>query len=689
MSFLLSLVSLFNILTVRIDWINDFLTIELNENIDSYTYLPEAKLYIDDIQVIDPRMFYERNGVEWTFISTVNTKVVKAYSIKYRVNYPTYNISQVRTITFNIVDLISPEFIFVPEFSIPLGQKLPDLQEGLVFKDNYDQVIDITVQINASKVLLNRVGVYEIIYQLTDLSNNKITQKSFIEIYDHLPPLISIKKEFILPHGTSFLWTNYLTITDNYDTILEIDIEDRYVDYSRLGSYPILIRATDQSGLFSEVSQTLTIVDLEKPRMMMKSQPPVIPVFSQESESLLKSFILNVSDNYDFLTLEDVLVTHDIEWDVLGEYTIYYELSDESQNTLETKIKVKVKDLIPPSIWFTEPLVFHVFDEIPFINSYIEYEDNYDLKSKVVVKIITSFKMNVIGKYPITVEATDTSGNKEMLQSYIQIVDLVPPLLTQINEIIITDFTKRSYHLYFLLEDNYDLSHKLLLFIDDQLVNYSEIGSYPIVIIATDLSFNQTILNSEVMIIDIIEPILELKQHSIFLQVDSGILDLRSFIKEASDNYDLLSSSDVEIHGEVTYNQIGMNKISYKLTDSSKNTIQKELFVTIDDKTSPIISSTPLSIDLNQVFNPYEGIYVEDNFGDVELYVFPQLLDTSSPGKKKVTYVAVDQRGNYTTYIREIIVLAEDEKFEVTSYLPLVIVTLLGIASIYYIYKKA
>ncbi|MBU1142317.1 MAG: hypothetical protein KKH92_01590, partial [Firmicutes bacterium] len=99
MSFLLSLVSLLNILTVRIDWINDFLTIELNENIDSYTYLPEAKLYIDDVLVIDPRMFYERNGVEWTFISTVNTKVVKAYYIKYRVNYPTYNISQVRTIT--------------------------------------------------------------------------------------------------------------------------------------------------------------------------------------------------------------------------------------------------------------------------------------------------------------------------------------------------------------------------------------------------------------------------------------------------------------------------------------------------------------------------------------------------------------------------------------------------------------
>ena len=680
--------SLFNILTIRIDWINDFLTIELNENIDNYTYLPEATLYINDIVINDPRMFMERNGVEWTFITTVNTNVVRAYQIKYRVNYPTYNISQVKTITFNIVDLIPPEFIQVPSFSIPLGQKLPNLQEGLIFKDNYDQVIDIKVQVDSSKVLLNRVGTYEIIYQISDLSNNIVVMKSSLEVYDHLPPTIFIKKEFILAYGSSFVWNNFLTITDNYDTIIDVKINDTGVNYTKLGTYPIHITATDQSGLFSVVNQMLTIVDNEKPKIVIKSQAPVIPVFSSESEALLKSFILNVTDNYDTLSIDDVKVTHDIEWDVLGEYTIYYELSDHSSNTLETKIKVRVKDLVKPVIWFSEPLVFNVNEEIPFINQFIDYDDNYDSKNSLTLKITTSFKMNVIGKYPITIEVTDTSGNKEILQSYVEIIDSIPPIITQINDIIITDFTRKNYNLFFSLEDNYDQSTKINIEVHDHLVNYEEIGSYPINVYATDQSLNQTVLTTEVLIIDIVEPILELKQYAILLQIHSDPLDLYSLIKSVGDNYDYLTADNVIINGEVIYDQIGVYKVIYELKDSSLNTVKKELQITIDDRIAPIITSTPLSLYVSDHFKPYEGIYVEDNMGEYELYIFPHLLDTSTPGKKKVTYVAVDQRGNYTTYIREIIIQEEDRKPEITAYLPLAIVTLVGMALVYYIYKK-
>jgi len=689
MSFLLSILSIFNLLSVRIDWINDFLTIPLHDNIDNYTYLPEASLYIDDVKIIDPRMFYERNGVEWTFITTVNSGVVKAYYIKYRVNYPTYNISQVKTITFNIVDLIPPEFIQVPTFNIPLGQKMPDLLEGLIYKDNYDHASNIKVQVNSSKVILNRVGTYEINYQISDLSNNTVTRVSHLSVYDHLPPMITIKKEFILSYGSTFGWSNYLTITDNYDTVLDIKINDQYVDYSRLGSYPIVITATDQSGLSSQVEQMLTIIDIEKPKITMKSQAPMIPVYSSESDALLKSFILSVSDNYDLLTINDVSVTHDIEWDLLGEYTIYYTLVDQSKNILETKIKVKVKDINKPTIWFTAPLLFEVFEETPFINQFIEYEDNYDIKSKLTLKITTSFKMNVTGKYPITVEVSDTSGNKEILQSYIEIIDSTPPELIQINDIIITDFSRKNLNLYFSLSDNYDTSSKISIHINDMLVNYENTGSYPIVVTATDQSLNYTILNTEILIIDIIEPELELKQYAVLLQIYSEPLDLKSFIKNASDNYDDLKADDVVIDYDIQYDRIGLYTVTYYLSDSSLNRIKKELFVTIDDRVSPIITSTPLSLYVNQIFNPLEGIYIEENMGNYELFIFPEVIDTTLPGKKKITYVAVDQRGNYTTYIREIVILDDSNKIEFISYLPVVIVTLLGIASIYYIYKKA
>lgn len=68
MSFFLWSLQLLTILTVRVEWINNFIKVPLFSNIEEYRYLPEARIYVDDLFVSGAEVTYERNGVEWTYI---------------------------------------------------------------------------------------------------------------------------------------------------------------------------------------------------------------------------------------------------------------------------------------------------------------------------------------------------------------------------------------------------------------------------------------------------------------------------------------------------------------------------------------------------------------------------------------------------------------------------------------------
>jgi hypothetical protein len=529
MSFLLSLFGFFQIFSTRVDWINDFIDIPLKESATNYSTLPEARLYINGVFVFDPEVYYERDRVEWTFMSTVNTSIVRAYHIKQRVFFPTYNITHVHTITFNIVDLIPPEFLYVPRLKITVSDKMPNFKEGVLISDNYDPANALNLTVSTQQVLIGKVGIYPVYYQLSDLSGNVTLYESIVEIYDHLPPTITPKKALQIAFGETWAWQNFFDIKDNYDLFPEVYVNHSQVNYDRIGSYPVVISAQDSSGHETTFHTTLTILDLKAPEIRFKTITP-ISVHFNVTDAWMKSLILSVSDNYDVLTIEDVMCTHDIESSYLGEYFIYYEVSDQSGNKLSTKLKIRVADLEKPIIRQTEPLIFDVFSPEPILISYFEFEDNYTASHDLIFKFVGTFKMQTLGKYLIRVEVTDAAKNIAIYQTYLEVVDRIPPELTQSNDIIITDFSRKNLSYYFSMKDNYDALSHLTLMIDDSKVLYDTIGAYPILVYAIDRSDNLTMLETEVLVLDIEEPKLILKQTIITVEVMSIPLNLITFI---------------------------------------------------------------------------------------------------------------------------------------------------------------
>lgn len=688
MSFLLSMVTMVTFLSTEIRWKQDVLHVPLHENIDNYRFLPEASLWIHGIRVHDALMYYERNGVEWTFISTVNTAVVRSYMIKYKVHFPTYNISQIKTIIFHVEDRIPPVIVKVPHFRLPLGSKMPDLIDGLVFIDNYDPIDKLSISIQSSEVILSRIGIYPIRYQITDVSKNMTEAYGSFEVYDHLPPEITLKKPIIISFGERVNYADYFLIKDNYDAVLKIHFDDSQVNYKKLGSYPVSISATDQSGLSMVVFEELTIIDTKSPAIILKSIPKIIPVHHVFDREALLGFVLSVNDDVDTLGIDDIEVIHDIEFDTLGTYAVYYTVSDRSLNRTSLKLTISVKDISPPEIWFKEPFVFDVFQIEPHLLSLIDVKDNHADVSHITVKVSGSFKMHIVGVYPITITATDPSGNTNTIRTHVEIKDRVPPVIIQNHDIIITDFKPKSLVHYFTFSDQYTPSSELSIWIEDDQVDYQTKGEYALRACAKDSSHNIFCLDSHLMVVDIEEPTITLKTSIVYLHINQEPVDLISLIEAISDNHDILDFELVKIESSIDYQKPGRYTVTYTIQDGSFNHQSAVLIVIVDDYTPPFVSLLPIEMSQYQHFDPFEDIDAYDHEGPVTIYVSPANIDTSIAGTYILVYTIQDDRGNFTTAERLITIKPQKQTFTLDSFTPLIIFSVLGFMSLYYIYRK-
>jgi hypothetical protein len=678
----------FVILYARVEWVNDVLIIPLFGDVDTVKYQPEAKLYVNDFWVVGAKVTYERNGVEWTYLSTVNTAYVRQYVVKYRAYFPDYNLYDVHPITFSVVDQIPPTIIKADEMTVAVGEKMPDLKQALVVTDNYYAKEQLSIVVDTSGVNMSRVGDYKINYRISDPSGNITLYETMFHVVDHMPPSLTLNKPIIVSVFGSWSWQSFITVKDNVDTILHVDIDDRSVRYDVLGTYIIHVSVTDRSGNRTTEQLILEVKDMMAPVLQLRTKAPIIPIYSVIDRGLLESYIITVYDNYDELHRFDVNITHDIDSHIIGQYKIIYRISDHSGNETQAILNVSIADLTPPTIELLNPLLVDVFSVEPFWLTYFRFSDNLTSPEKLTTKLTTSVKMNVVGQYPISIDVTDGAGNVGMFRGYIEVIDRIPPNLIQRSDVIITDFMRKPLEHYFVATDQYDSSDKLIIIIDDDDVHYEVIGIYQGWCTAKDRYGNQTTIPFDVVIIDQSEPVLTLKKNVIQHDWGSAIIDFREWIHDVSDNYDTLTKDDVLITHDVDWQHLGRYEVTYMLMDQSKNITYVQLVCIIDDRISPTIQFDDLTIMEGDLLDLWEGVDMYDNYRIAEKYVFPGSIDTTQPGRYTVTYIVLDERGNYTSRDRLITIEPQSQSYTLSSFLPMAIIVFIGGAILYILYKR-
>lgn len=686
MSFLFSCFKLI-ICLFNIQWSDTTVDVPLGADIDVYKDIPQAILYEDNVIVEDAIPTYKKTGVNRTFLSVVNTNYVKAYKIYFEVYFDEYEIKSVAQITFNVIDDVNPIMTYIPTFEIQVGQSLPDFRKNLIYSDNYDDQDKLVIDVDQSKIIKDKIGRFPITYTIWDTSMNNQSYDTYIDIVDHIAPVIDIDFPIIFQVNQAFYYDSYIEVNDNYDQMVDIVINDESVDYHRVGTYQVSVSATDSSKNESSETFYITIVDQVPPDIFLSSYPKPIEVNQELSEEILKNYILSVDDNYDQLSIDDVVITHDIDVYRVGSYKIYYQIKDLSNNEKNMTLNVDVVDLIKPNIDIITPFVFEVFSEPKSLLNHIEVSDNYCAIDDIKTTINTSYNLDVVGTYDITIEATDAYKNKTTYQGFIEVIDSIPPEIIELTDIIITDFKEKDLSIYFKAIDQYDMT-ELDIIVDDVLVDYHKIGSYDIFIEASDSSLNKTMIKSIVLIIDITSPNLILTHKEVYFNVKSKMIDLEDYVLELSDNYDELNEDDLIISSTIDMDVPGSYEVIYSLKDSSLNETKETLKVVISDYEKPYIYADPIYIKMYESIDYLKDLTVTDNVGVKNIYYQPSIIDSSKPGVYEVTYIVMDLSGNTSEFIRTIYINEIEKNHDITSFIPLVIITIFSISIIYVLYKK-
>lgn len=654
-------------------WEHTDVYIEVYDNIDPYTFLPIAQLYVNGEPIQTDNVTYER-GVDRTFLSVLTSVEIKTFYIKYRVHFLSYGVTNTITIAFHIVDRTPPSVSLTKAIVLEHHQHM-NVKEFIKMTDNYDAIDDLTIIVNDMQVDYEKTGMYPLEIAVYDKSGNIGFLKTTVEILDFLAPtIIQVSDVQINPYET-IDWKRYFDINDDLDETMLITIDDTEVDYNHLGYYQAMICAEDLSKNQTCRPFNVLIKDTTKPNIILAVKQPQIDVHTVMTEAVMLTWFIRLEDTYDGENI-DVFFRHQINTQVIGIYDVIVEAHDQSNNVETKAFNVEVIDLKAPLVQLNISY-FQVKEVLNPLRSYVDITDNYYEENTLDVKIQSNVDTSILGMYEIEVHVSDPSKNERYYLFFIEVLDLTPPSIESTEAMIISNFSMPDYLIRLNITDNYDTLDALHIDVDDDHVDYAIPGIYTIHITLTDRSGNRSYHDIDIIIVDIMPPMIELYETTIIIELGMTSIELEKNIKNVSDNISSITVDDVTIIEDVDINRIGLYPVIYQLVDDAGSMTEMIAYVKIQDTVAPIVHAEPLRHIYQTSIDMYEGIDVTDE-SDVDIRIISQGF-TPEVGTYFVTYIAYDVAGNDIIFERQIDVVDESFQAMIQPYLSSAIYLFIGV----------
>lgn len=676
------------LMNVAIIWSNEVVKIPVGDNLENYKYLPEAKLFIDDKEVFDHHMYYEYE-IHYTSFNVIRTHIIGTYSVWYRAHFPSVGFESDVQIQFVVYDHIAPTITAKKDIFIDVGTKSIDYKALIHYADNYDALKDLTLTIYAAQVNLNQVGRYQVTYVVTDKAFNETTFIQNIYVTDQVEPVIKQKSQVQISLGETLNLDKFFTFSDNYDQVLQITLDDRLVNYALPGVYPITIYAKDQSDNQAYVTVNLTITDQDAPKIILKTNQLDVGYQSILTEDDFRALILSVVDNIDNLSIFDVEIISYVDTNYLGKQEVIYRMSDSGGLVGETKLTVTVKDIKPPEVVLLEAVVVDVNTLEPYIFDYVLITDDYDAHVDLTITKSGTVTMSKIGSYRVIIKVVDRAKNTTEFPVIVEVVDRIAPTLEIVSIWIIDDFLRPNYLSMIQTSDNYDKDITVL--IDDNSIDYTQIGTHEIMITARDLSGNETIKTMIIEIKDLSYPEIILTTQQAYIAYGIMHINYLDYVESVFDSYDdHLTASDVEVYSNINFDVIGLYQVIFKLKDQSGNQGQAILYIYINDYEKPVIESTHINIKQNTQINLLSYATAYDNYdGDIShlIKMNPAFIPVHQVGFYELIFYVHDSSGNYA---ETKVLLTIERQPSILDHIYYIIggAIIVGGLVIYYIYAK-
>lgn len=241
---------------------------------------------------------------------------------------------------------------------------------GATCSDDIDSTCKVII--DDSDIDTSTIGTYIVYYTVVDSNENVIDSISrTIIVEDSSSPIITLNGEDTIFLDISDTYIDIgATCTDNYDASCGVTIDDSEVDMTTVGTYVVTYFAMDTSLNETSLERTVIVEDHSDRRLIIPSDDIIYHLLDEAWTNPL--FYVPNEGTYNAMTYDEV------DPNTLGIYELFYELTDELDNTYYLKYYVHVVSEIPlekdvvvlDNLYFTYPTIF---------SQLIIYDTNNDL----------------------------------------------------------------------------------------------------------------------------------------------------------------------------------------------------------------------------------------------------------------------------------------------------------------------
>jgi hypothetical protein len=373
---------------------------------------------------------------------------------------------------------------------------------------------------------------------------------------------------------TDIDWTTYITnIQDNADNGTSvIEVSDN-IDYNTPGTYSVTVKLVDDAGNETEETFNVTITDTTAPTFEISNQ-----TIEAGSLTSMESFISNIVENSDS-TLTYSEPNTKVDYNTAGTYDVEIRLTDGSGNYTDVSIQVIVADTQAPTFDPIEDQFIQAGTDIDWTTLIINPSDNSD-GILTLVEVIDNVQYTKLGTYSVTVKVVDTSGNETSQTFSVTVLDTTPPVFVNVPSQSISieyssDFDLNSIGLQAIDNLQGDLSAYI---ITNVTVTELGLGEHEVIYKVVDQYGNESQLVVTYIIVDTTPPsITDIRP----ITIRRGeTFDIKDYI-EVTDNFDLDLLNYVQYKDDITLSKAGVYKTILSVTDSSGNTYEHEVTITV------------------------------------------------------------------------------------------------------------
>ena len=524
-----------------------------------------------------------------------------------------------------------------------------------------DQVDGTVNVVRSGTVDFNTVGSYTITYTARDSANNTATATVTIQVIEDDPPVITIasgaynNRDTIKTTRTKSIPIPPATATDQVDGPVNV-IVTQSVDFNTLGNYTVTYTAKDTAN--NTATATITIKVIE-------DDPPVITIAGHNNGATIqttrtKSIPIPPATATDQVDVSvNVIVTQNVNFNTVGNYTVTYKATDSANNTATATITIQVIEDNPPELTI---LGYNNGDTITTTKNKViglpgfTVTDDVDLSAHLTISDDrNSIDFSIVGTQIITYSVTDTAGNKVTATINVQILTDNPPVITINNynngDILTIRIGQSFTYPQATATDDIDASVQVT---HDRSVDIRTAGSYTINYLAKDSANN---VSSALLNVIVKNTLLNTKTPSVAFTL-IGPLELSSIQTSISNNTD---KNNVIIAGIFNILNLNNNQVIYETGSSTLGTT-----IAIDNNDHFVVSigadnNKDIDIDANIVANQDYAFVIEINLDTDKVRVWletvndPNLIFVDATVKGEADFTgnswADDEKGGLGTVV--------------------------------------